>query len=240
MVVNAKRLGSTTIVIVLFSGNRVPTTVCYAGVITRCALYRKQIDFCRQCNRIGHKGDVCPNPTDRLCPGCGAFNQYRDHTCKPKCRMCGKDHATADRNCKAKIKKPFIVKQRQWARIQEDQRQATPPAKEKSCSRSRSRGRGRMGSTSRGSTQARSRFRSGSNSRDSPNMVSWAEKVRASRPAEIGESVQHANEELEKLKAENTRMREMIAKLNAKIEQLSREGRTGKLQNSPTTAVANS
>ncbi|KAH7973300.1 hypothetical protein HPB52_023365 [Rhipicephalus sanguineus] len=37
-VITAKRLGNTTTVIVLISGNRVPTTVCYAGVITRCAL----------------------------------------------------------------------------------------------------------------------------------------------------------------------------------------------------------
>ncbi|KAH7961779.1 hypothetical protein HPB52_012079 [Rhipicephalus sanguineus] len=214
-VITAKRLGNTTTVIVLFSGNRVPTTVCYAG----------QIDFCRQCNRIGHRGDVCPNPTDRLCPGCGAFNPNGDHTCEPKCRICGKDHATADRNCKAKFKKPFIVKQRQWARIQDDQRQAPSQWRGRSPSRSRSRSRGRqrMRSTTRGSTPARSQPRSRSTSRESTNTVSWADKVRGSRPVETGESVKHNNEELEKLKAENIQMREMIAQLHAKIEQLSRE-----------------
>ncbi|KAL1473475.1 hypothetical protein MTO96_038638 [Rhipicephalus appendiculatus] len=154
--------------------------------------------------------------------------------------MCGKDHAIADRNYKAKYKEPFIFKQRQSASIQEDQRQATPTVKEKSSLRSRSSGRRRTGCTSRGFTPTTSRSKSASKSRDSPNSVSWADKVRGSRPAETGESVQDTNEELEKLTAENTQVREMIAQLNAKIEQLSREGTTGKLQNSPPTAVANS
>ncbi|KAL1468298.1 hypothetical protein MTO96_041583 [Rhipicephalus appendiculatus] len=102
MVITAKRLGNTTTVMVLFSGNRVPTTVCYAGVITRCALYRKQIDFCRQCNRIGHRGDVCPNSTNRLCPGCGAFNPDKDHISKAVDQDTGRPE-TSDSSSKGKI-----------------------------------------------------------------------------------------------------------------------------------------
>ncbi|KAH6936147.1 hypothetical protein HPB50_014178 [Hyalomma asiaticum] len=182
-VITAKRLGNTTAVIVLFSGNKAPSSVCYAGVITRCTLYRKQIDFCKQCNRIGHRSDVCPNPNDRLCPG--------GHTCVPKCRMCGRDHATGDRNCKAKYKKPFIIKQRQWARIQDDHREAPPQARGRSRSRSRSRERQRSRSTTRGSTPGRARSRSRSTSKGPPNKVSWADKAREPRPAETGESVKH-------------------------------------------------
>ncbi|KAH6925710.1 hypothetical protein HPB50_008879 [Hyalomma asiaticum] len=154
-VITAKKLGNTTAVIVLFSGNKVPSSVCYAGVITRCTLYRKQIDFCKQCNRIGHRSDVCPNPNDRLCPGCGALNPNRGHTW--------------DRNCKAKYKMPFIVKQMQWARIQDDQREAPPQARGRSHSRSRSRERQRSRSTRRGSTPGRPHSRSTSTSKGPPN-----------------------------------------------------------------------
>ncbi|KAH7939289.1 hypothetical protein HPB52_010058 [Rhipicephalus sanguineus] len=105
-VITAKRLGSTTTVIVLFSGNKVPSSVCYDGVIIPCALYRNHIDYCKQCNRLGHRGDVCPNPEDKLCPGCGIHNPKDDHRCDPKCQICGKDHATADKSCTAKDNGP--------------------------------------------------------------------------------------------------------------------------------------
>ncbi|KAH8029352.1 hypothetical protein HPB51_025360 [Rhipicephalus microplus] len=84
-----------------------------------------------RCKRIVQRGDICPNQTDRLCPGCGAFNPHKVPTCEPKCQMCGKDYSTAEKKSKAKYKKPFIVKQKQWAKIQENQRQVIPPAKKK-------------------------------------------------------------------------------------------------------------
>lgn len=112
----AKRLGNTTTVIVLFDGYKVPTYVNYGGVLTRCSLYRKQVDFCKQCNRLGHRSDVCPKPEDKLCAGCGKANPDQDHTCQPRCQLCGMGHPTADKTCKAKFKKPYIVKQRQWLR----------------------------------------------------------------------------------------------------------------------------
>ncbi|KAL1482030.1 hypothetical protein MTO96_034053 [Rhipicephalus appendiculatus] len=67
----AKRLSNTTTVIVLFEGFRVPTYVRYGGALLRCTLYRKQIDTCYHCGRLGHRADVCPNPNDRICRGCG-------------------------------------------------------------------------------------------------------------------------------------------------------------------------
>lgn len=116
-IITAKRLGNTTTVIVLFSGNKVPSSVCYDGVIIPCTLYRKQIDYCKQCNRLGHRSDVCPNPQNKLCAGCGIHNPKDDHRCDPSCQICGKDHVTADKSCTATFKKPYIAKQRQWARL---------------------------------------------------------------------------------------------------------------------------
>ncbi|KAL1417890.1 hypothetical protein MTO96_006031 [Rhipicephalus appendiculatus] len=119
----AKRLSNTTTVIVLFEGHKVPTFVRYRAALLRCSLYRKQVDFCRQCNRLGHRGDVCPNPDNKLCAGCGTPNPDEGHRCEPKCQLCGADHSTADKTCKAKFKKPFIVKQRQWQRLQQERQQ---------------------------------------------------------------------------------------------------------------------
>ncbi|XP_075738402.1 uncharacterized protein LOC142783232 [Rhipicephalus microplus] len=82
-IITAKRLGNTTTVIELFSGNKVPSSVCYDGVKIPCTLYRKQTDYCKQCNRLGHRSDVCPNPQDKLCAGCGIRNSKDDHRCDP-------------------------------------------------------------------------------------------------------------------------------------------------------------
>ncbi|KAL1424068.1 hypothetical protein MTO96_003693 [Rhipicephalus appendiculatus] len=85
----AKRLSSTTSVIIAFDDGRVPTWVYYGGAMLRCTLYRKQIDVCHQCGRVGHRMDVCPNPQDRVCRGCGASNPDPNHKCTPTCRLCG-------------------------------------------------------------------------------------------------------------------------------------------------------
>ncbi|KAH7985292.1 hypothetical protein HPB52_024206 [Rhipicephalus sanguineus] len=88
----AKRLSNTTNVIVLFSGLKVPTFVRYGGALIKCALYRKQLDLCHQCGRLGHRMDVCPSPQDRVCRGCGTANPGPDHQCNPCCQLCGGEH----------------------------------------------------------------------------------------------------------------------------------------------------
>ncbi|KAL1472087.1 hypothetical protein MTO96_039543 [Rhipicephalus appendiculatus] len=104
----AKRLGSTTTVILLYEGNRVPMWAYFNSIMMRVSLYRKQIDFCKECGRLGHRPDVCPRPEDKLCPACGAKNPAEDHECTPKCKLCGEAHPTADRTCRAKFKTPYL------------------------------------------------------------------------------------------------------------------------------------
>ncbi|KAH7939720.1 hypothetical protein HPB52_016398 [Rhipicephalus sanguineus] len=122
----AKRLSNTTTVIVLFTGLRVPTYVRYGGALLRCSLYRKQIDTCYQCGRLGHRADVCPNPNDHLCRGCGAANPPQDHQCKPTCQLCGGNHQTAYKACRARYKTPYLVKRRQWERERQQQQADCP------------------------------------------------------------------------------------------------------------------
>ncbi|KAH6938662.1 hypothetical protein HPB50_011604 [Hyalomma asiaticum] len=182
----AKRLGSTTNVILLYEGNRVPTWVYFNSIMLRVSLYRKQIDFCKECGRLGHRPDVCPRPDVKLCPICGLKNPSNGHECTPKCRIYGEGHPTADRTCKDKYKVPHIVKQRRWrARTREeraldvDGRNTSPQrissaagyitAEVNGRGRSRSPSMVRRRSRSRSRSKSRSRSRSRSRNRNYQN-----------------------------------------------------------------------
>ncbi|KAM7300848.1 hypothetical protein ISCGN_016433 [Ixodes scapularis] len=115
-VLHAKRMGNTDNVIILFNGFHVPRYVYYRAMLVRCTLYKKQVDVCHECGRLGHRADVCPSPNDKICRGCGCSNPPSEHRCEPKCLLCGKGHVTGDRKCKAKYKIPYLVKRRQWER----------------------------------------------------------------------------------------------------------------------------
>lgn len=186
----AQRIGNTTTVIVAFEGLRVPNYVCYETVLLRCSLYRKHIDVCRQCGRVGHRRDVCPNPSAKVCFDCGTNNPTEGHDCKAKCRICGGPHPTGDRDCKHRYKIPYVVTRRQWERKMEEQRarrQLADPdefpelgtpveraaaAAERVTSRSRKNSRGRSASKSR----SVSRYRGRSKSRE---RVSWKDTDKA-------------------------------------------------------------
>ncbi|KAH7968858.1 hypothetical protein HPB52_011955 [Rhipicephalus sanguineus] len=158
----AKRLSNTTTVIVAFEGPRVPTYVRYGGALLRCVLYRKQIDMCHCCGRLGHRMDVCPNPQDKVCRGCDAPNPGPDHQCSPRCKLCGGTHMTADRNCRARYKTPYVVTKRQWERrraAEEAEAAATtgPAGKPRSRSRTSSQSRSRSRSRTPGPQQHQKR-----------------------------------------------------------------------------------
>lgn len=112
----AKRIGNTMTVIVVFEGPKVPNYVRYSSALLRCYLYRKQVDVCYQCGRVGNRKDVCPTPTERRCRGCGKLDPKATHSCTPKCKLCGGGHLTADKKCKARYKTPYVVRKRQLER----------------------------------------------------------------------------------------------------------------------------
>ncbi|KAH8026663.1 hypothetical protein HPB51_023681 [Rhipicephalus microplus] len=104
-------------------------TINGKSVTIRVSLYRKQIDFCKECGRLSHRPDVCPRPDIKLCLICGLKNPINGHECTPQCRICGEAHPTADRMCKAKYKVPHVLKQRKWeARFRDFQEQTPSPS----------------------------------------------------------------------------------------------------------------
>lgn len=115
MAIDAHRIGSSTAVIVLFEGNKVPATVKYGAVLVRCGLYRQHHEVCKTCGKIGHRQDVCPQPNVRVCFACGKTNPDEKHEseCKPHCKLCGGPHPTGTAGCVNKYKTPYMVKRRQ-------------------------------------------------------------------------------------------------------------------------------
>ncbi|KAG0411318.1 hypothetical protein HPB47_011558 [Ixodes persulcatus] len=120
----AKRIGSTTTTVIAFDGPSVPHLVRYAATLIPCSLYRKQIDMCYHCGRLGHRMDVY-------------------HQCTPKCTLCGGPHPTADKGCTAKYKTPYVIRKRLWeqrtAQQSVPQPGDFPPIDTNHRSRSRSR-----------------------------------------------------------------------------------------------------
>ncbi|CAN7950134.1 unnamed protein product, partial [Ixodes hexagonus] len=141
----AKRIGSTTTVVIAFDGPSVPYMVRYGATLIQCFLFRKQIDICYHCGRLGHRMDVCPFPNNKICRCCDARNPDKDHQCTPKCTLCGGPHPTADKGCTAKYKTPYVLRQRLWeqrtAQQSIPQPSDFPPMNTKRRSRSRSHSR---------------------------------------------------------------------------------------------------
>ncbi|KAH8034267.1 hypothetical protein HPB51_022093 [Rhipicephalus microplus] len=216
----------------------------YRGVLTRCSLYRKQVNFRKQCNRLGHRSDVCWRPNDKLCAGCGTPDLSEDHHCQPRCQLCGKDDTTADKLCKAKFKTPYIVKQRLWFRQLHETHEENYPPTTKPTERGRSQFRKRAtpgsrskswsGTTPRGHTsqspgpRRRTPFRS--RSRPKPKgcnghqgnpafTASWSNVAKGTRPESSGETA-HSVSDIAELKKENTELRKLISQLTREIQSL--------------------
>ncbi|KAH7931886.1 hypothetical protein HPB52_025184 [Rhipicephalus sanguineus] len=87
--------------------------------IIRCYLYKKQMEVCSKCTRVGHRADVCPTPMVNVCHSCGAKDPKQGHSCLLRCKLCGKGHTTGDKACKQKYQTPFVIRQRRKEREME-------------------------------------------------------------------------------------------------------------------------
>ncbi|KAL1476627.1 hypothetical protein MTO96_036379 [Rhipicephalus appendiculatus] len=64
MVLEVRRNKTTSAVVVLFDGMKVPGTVVCATALVPCYLYRRQVDVCYACGQVGHRADVCPSSAE--------------------------------------------------------------------------------------------------------------------------------------------------------------------------------
>ncbi|KAH7979292.1 hypothetical protein HPB49_008970 [Dermacentor silvarum] len=112
-VLGTRRIKNTTTVVILFDGLKVPNYVYCRPIMYRCTLYKRQIDTCRNCGRVGHRQDVCPHPTDKVCDQCSHGPPGLDHVCsEPKCALYGGAHVTGDRTYRSRYQVLYLVRRR--------------------------------------------------------------------------------------------------------------------------------
>ncbi|KAL1467723.1 hypothetical protein MTO96_041978 [Rhipicephalus appendiculatus] len=118
-IVDFRRLGNTTAVLLTFKEPRVPTWIYLCNARHRCNLYKKKFEVHR-CSELGHRADVCASTVIK-CRGCAIPDPPSDHVCVPTCRLCGKQHITGDSRCKEIYRTPYIIKRRQWEALQQEE-----------------------------------------------------------------------------------------------------------------------
>ncbi|KAL1438382.1 hypothetical protein MTO96_048000 [Rhipicephalus appendiculatus] len=119
-IVDFRRLGNTTAVLLTFKEPRVPTWIYLCNARHRCNLYKKKFEECYRCSELGHRADVCASTVIK-CRGCAIPDPPSDHVCVPTCRLCGKQHITGDSRCKEIYRTPYIIKRRQWEALQQEE-----------------------------------------------------------------------------------------------------------------------
>ncbi|KAH7945351.1 hypothetical protein HPB49_009951 [Dermacentor silvarum] len=134
LALGANGIKDTGTVVVMFEGYKVPNYGAYGGILIRYTLYRKQMDVCYTCGRLGHRSDVCPSPEEVVCRGCGATNPGKQHSCDPKCKLCGEAHLTAAKECKERFQTPYVVRRSRGEHAhnaeREERSKPSPPFKD--------------------------------------------------------------------------------------------------------------
>ncbi|KAH7934523.1 hypothetical protein HPB51_029112 [Rhipicephalus microplus] len=121
-----RRIKVTTTIILLFDGLKVPNYVRCGMLLLRCTLYKRQIDTCRNCGRVGHRQDVCPTPSEKVCEHYGTKPTGPDHECMtPDCALCSQAHITGDRTCSNRYQVPYVVRRRSRRRRRRKNNQQT-------------------------------------------------------------------------------------------------------------------
>ncbi|KAH9360614.1 hypothetical protein HPB48_007565 [Haemaphysalis longicornis] len=101
-ILNARRMGNSNAVQILFEGTIIPYHISYRGATYRCQPFRRKTEACTTCWRTGHRPDVCPTSQVR-CQKCGLLNPNPEHPRQPKCVVCQCTHITGSAECRSRF-----------------------------------------------------------------------------------------------------------------------------------------
>ncbi|KAH7978187.1 hypothetical protein HPB49_004782 [Dermacentor silvarum] len=122
-VLQARRLGESKTVLLMFDGDVLPRYVYLFGGETPCVPYQPTRQYCRTCQETGHRTDVCPKAVTSQCAQCGMGDPPQDHVCKTTCAFCGGEHATGAPECQKKLKQ---IQSRDRPKPQQQQHRSRP------------------------------------------------------------------------------------------------------------------
>ncbi|KAH9365189.1 hypothetical protein HPB48_000470 [Haemaphysalis longicornis] len=177
-IIYMRQLGKTKSLLITFIGTKeVPREIIFFGSIYTCYPFKAKVETCFNCQRAGHRADVCPKEKTGLCRRCGGQHPVKEQPdCTPKCILCN-GIFTGTRKCKQRFERPGNFQRRTststenpWQRGQQQQGQASGEHRQsRSQFRSNSRS-GRRHSRSRSNSFPPLRR---SESKERPNQVSW-------------------------------------------------------------------
>ncbi|KAH7939084.1 hypothetical protein HPB52_005437 [Rhipicephalus sanguineus] len=129
--IEVKRIKNTHVVAILFDGLRVPKNVMCGTALVPCSLYKRQVDVCHACGRVGHRADVCHHSKEERskCHNCGEAlpnGAAEAHICTPKCKLCEGDHPTGDRCCSKRFHIPYVARRRRRQRQNRSEKEVNP------------------------------------------------------------------------------------------------------------------
>ncbi|KAK8756893.1 hypothetical protein V5799_000405 [Amblyomma americanum] len=119
-VLDIRRLGQRKTIMLTFTTKEVPREIKSLGAILNCYLCKKMYDVCYKCGDLGHRSDVCESKEEK-CRACGIPNPTEGDDCKPTCKLCGQPHPTGSKTCQEIFRTPYIVKKRQWEKVQKQE-----------------------------------------------------------------------------------------------------------------------
>ncbi|KAG0412329.1 hypothetical protein HPB47_010535, partial [Ixodes persulcatus] len=91
-IINARMMGASESVLIIFEGTSVPYTVLFERVEYRCRPHQPKAAKCERCRAYGHRAINCSEaPTFWRCPTCATplQQQQAPHPCTPWCYHCG-------------------------------------------------------------------------------------------------------------------------------------------------------
>ncbi|KAH7981399.1 hypothetical protein HPB49_023765 [Dermacentor silvarum] len=207
------KLGQSNAAAITFEGRKVPLNVFYWGEAVPVRLYRKTTPACTLCGTVGHRLDVCPNPRDDRCRACGSVTPEEGHECPPRCLVCGYPHLRGSADCTWKYtrgagagRKPGGVKssnKRQARGARKDSGPGTQAAEAETRAATRASRQGPQGSSRPADNHKTGGAGAGAGSaKTTGSKVNWADVAASSAPTLAAEN----------LKAENSRLRQELAK----------------------------